>query len=154
MNAMPCCRPSPAGRYGRAILLLLFAVSLLALLSCGGASDAADATGKPTASPGNAALTTADFRVRSELVFTTRADLAFEIPREVGAVNVAVGDRVSTGDVLAAIDSETITDLQYAEPQATYKLEQAQDDLDGRWAWNPRTRSSAPGRKAISPRRE
>ena len=74
--------------------------------------------------------TVSDFRVRSELVFSTRADLSFQLPGEVGSVNVAVGDLVSAGDVLATLDSDTVTNLRHAEALAEFKVEDTQDKLE------------------------
>ena len=104
---------------------------LLAILSagCGGASDAPPPAEGQTAPP-PAAAPSADFQVRSELLFSTRADLAFEVTGEVGVVNVAVGDYVSEGDILATIDTETLNDLRYLEAQAKFRLDQAQNQLE------------------------
>ena len=115
----------------RSLSLLLGPIALtLFAAGCGGASDAAstDAAVPPGAGPAPAVVS--EFRVRSELIFTTSAALAFGVPGKVGSVNVGVGDRVSAGDVLAAIDAETIADLRYAEAQGRFKMEQAQDELD------------------------
>ena len=71
-----------------------------------------------------------EISVPSQLIFAESADLAFEIPGEVGAVNVAVGDMVSSGEVLATLDAETVRDLRYAESQGLYQIEKLQDDLD------------------------
>jgi multidrug resistance efflux pump len=45
-------------------------------------------------------------------------------------MNVAVGDMVSEGDVLATLDAETLTSLQQVAAQARVNLEAAQDGLD------------------------
>ena len=115
----------------RSLSLLLGPIALtLFAAGCGSASDAAstEAAAPPGAGPAPAVVS--EFRVRSELIFTTSAALAFGVPGKVGSVNVGVGDRVSAGDVLAAIDAETIADLRYAEAQGRFKMEQAQDELD------------------------
>lgn len=133
MNAMLVpASPLPLRRSLLRFLSLLLGPIALTLFAagCGGASDAAstDTAAPLTAAPAPAVVS--DFRVRSELIFTTRAALAFEVPGEVGSVNVGVGDHVSAGDVLATIDAETVTDLRYAEAQAQFKIEQAQDEID------------------------
>ena len=110
--------------------LSFFAVCAMLSTGCGNTSEAPEA---PPDRPGGApvgATMSADFQVRSELVFSTRADLAFEVPGEVGVVSVAVGDLVTEGDVLATIDTETLNDLRYAEAQSRYKVDKAQDELD------------------------
>ncbi len=123
------CRP-------RSLSLLLAPAALaLVAVGCGGASDA---TGSDAANSGGASAPVAgaeravasDFRVRSELIFNTRADLPFEVPGEVGAVNVSVGDAVSAGDVVATLDTETLSKLERAEAQAAFDLDAAQDRLD------------------------
>ena len=118
----------------RSALIPLAAALAMAALALGcAASDtgsentAADASAGDQPSRPVAAVS--DFRVRSELVFNTRADLAFQLAGEVGSVNVAVGDRVSAGDVLATLDTDTSSNLQHAEALAEFKVEQTQDDL-------------------------
>ncbi len=116
-----------------AVPLALTILSALALVGCG-ASAESEATPETAAGPGgsggraNAAVS--DFRVRSEVVFSTQADLSFQLSGEVGSVNVAVGDLVSAGDALATVDSDTVTNLQHAEALAKFKVEQTQDELD------------------------
>ena len=124
-----CPLPLPI-RPRRFISILLPAVVILTLVTCGGASDAPDANGAPAAAPSDAAVTGAEFRVRSQLVFNTRADLSFEIPGEVGAVNVAVGDTVSAGDIVATLDETTMTNLEQAVARLELELKAAQDALD------------------------
>lgn len=130
MNTLtPRLLPASA-RAARLFSVLLPTVALLTLLGCSGASDASNTDGAPTRAPSSDALTSTDFRVRSELVFNTRADLSFDIPGEVGAVNVAIGDHVSAGDVLATLDETSMTNLEQAASQAELSLEAAQDALD------------------------
>ena len=71
-----------------------------------------------------------EFEIPGQLIFTDAADLAFEISGEVGEVNVAVGDMVLSGAVLATVDSETIRNLQFAESQGLYQIEKLRDELD------------------------
>ena len=114
----------------KTVAFSLFGALAIFTVGCGTTSDAPETPpDRPGGAPPGTAVS-ADFQVRSELVFTTRTDLAFEVPGEVGKVNVAVGDYVSQGDVLATIDTETLNDLRYAEAQAQFKLDKARDDLD------------------------
>ena len=112
--------------------LSLFAACAMLSAGCGNTSEAPPPQAPPERRGGapERATVSAEFQVRSQLVFSTRADLAFEVPGEVGVVNVAVGDLVSPGDVLAAIDAETLNDLRYAEAQGRFKVDKAQDELD------------------------
>ena len=125
--------PATVGR--RAIVTLVLALSAAALAAaCSPAAsnaDRDDASGAPMGAAAETDFAASDFRVRSELVFNTRADLSFRLPGEVGSVNVAVGDLVSAGDVLAALDSDTVTNLRHAEALAKFKVEDTQDKLDG-----------------------
>ena len=92
-----------------------------------------------------------EFDVPSQLIFGESADLAFEISGEVGDVNVSVGDLVSTGDVLATIDSETIRNLRYAESQSLYQIDRNQEELDrvlGLESTDPLVRAQAEGNLA------
>ena len=126
----PTCSPSALPRI--AIPLVLAMLSALLFVGCGASAGSPDTAEGPAGSPGAGAQTEAvpsEFRVRSELVFNTRADLAFKLAGEVGSVNVAVGDYVSSGDILATLDTETSTNLQYAEALAQFKVEQTQDEL-------------------------
>ena len=87
----------------------------------------------------------------SQLVFEDSADLAFEISGEVGEVNVAVGDLVESGDVLATVDSETIRNLRYAESQIVYQIDKLRDELDqvmGLESPDPLVRARAEGNLA------
>lgn len=115
-----------------AILSFLAVTVSVAALACGSGEETEQSAGNPPGRAARSATTAAaaEFRVRSELVFNTRADLAFQIPGEVGAVNVAVGDMVAAGDVLATLDDDTLTTLQHAAALAQYGVDQAQDELD------------------------
>ena len=114
----------------RFISVLVVAIVIPTLLACGGASDASDSNGAPAAGASDAAVTSAEFRVRGSLRFDISEDLAFEIPGEVGAVNVSVGDTVSAGDILATLDETTMTNLEQAVSQLELEVKAAQDALD------------------------
>ena len=110
---------------------LLAGVFAMVAVGCGTTSDdAGEGAPAERPAPPAAAAAPADFRVRSELVFTTRADLAFEVPGEVGAVNVAVGDRVSAGDILATLDTTSLSNLEHTAAQTEFDLDAARDALD------------------------
>ena len=68
------------------------------------------------------------------VVVERRVDLAFETPGTVGTVNIEVGDRVKTGDLLSELDDDTLTDgVRQAElglAQAQLNLQQAQEPAD------------------------
>jgi len=110
--------------------LVLAILSAALLIGCGASADTPESPGTPSRASVENSYTVSDFRVRSELVFATRADLSFQLPGEVGSVNVVVGDLVSAGDVLATLDPDTVTDLRHAEALAEFKVEQSQDELD------------------------
>ena len=121
-------------KIGRTFLLTASVGLLIAVVACGGETDATEPDGQPpggspSGPPGNRSVSN-EIRVRSELVFPISADLSFQVPGEIGAMNVAVGDMVSEGDVLATLDAETLTSLQQVAAQARVNLEAAQDDLD------------------------
>ena len=126
---------SPIARALRIPVLLSVLTTLLATIffGCGASDSAGNPSEIPNATPGPRAQTenvSTEFRVRSELVFATRADLAFDLGGEVGAVNVTVGDYVAAGDVLATSDTDTAKNLQHAEALAKFKVEQTQNELD------------------------
>ena len=114
------------------VSVILPAIIVPGLLACGSPSDTAgDADAAATVALPRPAVTSAEFRVRSELVFNTRADLSFDIPGEAGAVNVAVGDTVSAGDILATLDETSLTNLEQTVSQTKLNLDAARDALDG-----------------------
>ena len=134
-SALP--RPgSPRPGFGPRIGIIALTLGILALtfaLGCGANADSAPASENPAARPDrpqSADAPASDFRVRSELIFNTRADLSFQLGGEVGAVNVAVGDLVAAGDVLATLDSDTTTDLRHNETLAKVRVDQTEDALD------------------------
>jgi len=110
--------------------LALAILSAALLIGCGASAETPAAPGASNSAPAETDYAVSDFRVRSELVFSTRADLSFQLPGEVGSVKVAVGDLVSAGDVLATLDLDTVTDLHHTEALAEFKVEQSQDELD------------------------
>ena len=121
-------------KISRTFLLTASVGLLIAVVACGGETDATEPDGQPpggspSGPPGSRSVSN-EIRVRSELVFSISADLSFQVPGEIGAMNVAVGDMVSEGDVLATLDAETLTSLQQVAAQARVNLEAAQDDLD------------------------
>ena len=123
-----CCR-SVSHRWVIPALVALGAFGLV-FSACGQTSDE---TAEPPPNPASrpaVPMESRGFDVPSQLIFADSADLAFEISGEVGEVNVAVGDMVSDGDVLATVDSDTIRNLRYAESQASYQIDKLQDDLD------------------------
>lgn len=116
----------------RATALPLCAGLCVIILACSAAAEPGETAEPPadTAAPSAETAVAPDFQARGELIFNTRVNLAFEIPGKIGAVNVAVGDRVSAGDILATLDSETQTAAQTAVAQAKVNVENAQDRLD------------------------
>ena len=111
-------------------LWLAITVTALVIAGCGSPSDAANTNGDATPAPDANPVAAADFRIRSELVFSTRASLSFPVPGEVGVVNVALGDTVTAGDVLATLDTESLATMERAAAQAAYDLDTARDRLD------------------------
>lgn len=130
LNLAP--RRSPVVSPTVAVPMALLILSAVLLAGCGASADSTEGPVDGDASSGAGAQILAvpsEFRVRSELVFSTRADLSFQLAGEVGEVNVAVGDYVSAGDVLATLDADTATDLQHAEALAKFQVEQTQNEL-------------------------
>ena len=116
----------------RSVIVSSLALGAFALVfaACGQTSDETGDPPRAAAARPSAPMEAREISVPSQLIFAESADLAFEIPGEVGAVNVAVGDMVSSGEVLATLDAETVRDLRYAESQGLYQIEKLQDDLD------------------------
>ena len=135
-----------------AVASLIFLVVLtLGFSACGRSSDEAEEPPRGPGSRASAPMEPRGFEVPSQLVFVDSADLAFEISGEVGEVNVAVGDMVGSGDVLATVDSETIRDLRYAESQSVYQIDKLRDELDrvmGLKSSDPLVRARAEGNLA------
>ncbi len=121
-------------KIGRTVLLTASVGLLIAVVACGGETDATEPAGQspggsPSGPSGSRSVSN-EIRVRSELVFPISADLSFQVPGEIGAMNIAVGDMVSEGDVLATLDAKTLTSLQQVAAQARVNLEAAQDGPD------------------------
>ena len=124
---LPLVRASFAAPMALLVLMAIF------LVGCGASADTTQTPAGGDAASGAGAQIEAvpsEFRVRSELVFGTRANLSFQLAGEVGTVNVAVGDYVSAGDILATLDADTATDLQHAEALAKFRVDQTQNELD------------------------
>ena len=144
-----CCR-SVSHRWVIPALVALGAFGLV-FSACGQTSDETAEPPRNPASRPAVPMESRGFDVPSQLIFADSADLAFEISGEVGEVNVAVGDMVSDGDVLATVDSDTIRNLRYAESQASYQIDKLQDDLDrvlGLESSDPLIRAQAEGNLA------
>ena len=124
---LPSFRPSILAG---AVPLALAILSAALLIGCGASAETPAAPAASGGAPAETDYAVSDFRVRSELVFSTRADLSFQLPGEVGSVNVAIGDLVSAGDVLATLDNDTVTDLRHAGALAEFQVEDTQDKLD------------------------
>jgi HlyD family secretion protein len=73
---------------------------------------------------------TREVPVSGRLVFSNWAELTFDTSREVGEILVEEGERVEEGQVLARLDSLTMTALEEARAQAKLELEQAKDGLE------------------------
>ena len=129
MRLIRRCSRSLARRWAISSMLALGAFALV-FAACGQSSDETAGPPRGPAARASTPVEARGFDVPSQLVFGETADLAFEISGEVGEVNVAVGDMVSSGDVLATVDSETIRDLRYAESQGLYQIDKLQDELD------------------------
>ena len=116
----------------RSVLAMIALAMLLApiAVACGRSSNESAEPAPVADRRPSAPMVSREFDVPSELVFSKRADLAFEISGEVGEVNVAVGDEVSKGDVLATVDAETIRNLRYSESQVLFQIDKLQGDLD------------------------
>lgn len=150
---MPASKIRSLYTYRRSTIVSLILLGVLALgfSACGRSSDA---VAEPAPAPGSARSAPIEprgFEVPSQLIFADSVDLAFEISGEVGDVNVGVGDLVQSGDVLATVDSETIRDLQYAESQRVYQIDNLQDELDrvmGLESSDPLVRARAEGNLA------
>ena len=125
-------KAGPAGAILPIAIVLATLGSGCGIIPGGEPDEASDAAG-PTANPAPApveSVAASDFRVRSELIFNTRADVSFDMPGEVGEVNVAVGDLVSAGDVLATVATDSVTDLERLIEQIELEMDAAQEAMD------------------------
>ena len=78
-----------------------------------------------------------DVSVTGTLLYTTRETVTFGQQGTVAEVAVSEGDRVSAGDAMAALDSETTANLEKAIAQARIDVRSAEDALEE--ARNPYT---------------
>ncbi len=147
MRLSRTCSVSAPHRSAIALVMLLSAFALIGS-ACGRFADETAEPPERAAFRPSVPMESREFEVPSELVFGNSADLAFEISGEVGAVNVTVGDKVSAGEVLATVDSETIRNLRYAESQGLYQIDRSQQELDrvlGLESSDPLVRAKAEG---------
>ena len=112
--------------------ILLVAVGVLALVGCGAkTSSSATKTQTATVQRGNIVVSTTS---AGNLAFTRSQDVAFDMAGTVQDVNVAVGDQVTEGEVLATLDTTAydnqIQSLQQALTTAQRNLASAQRNID------------------------
>ena len=78
-----------------------------------------------------------DVSVTGTLTYTTREMVTFSQQGTVSDISVSDGDRVSAGDVLAVLDTETVANLEKTIAQARVDVRTAEDALED--ARNPYT---------------
>ena len=112
-------------------LLLLLAASF-AIVACGGRSSSSDAAPQDAAASVSVQTQAGprDIPVSGSLVFPNTASLAFESPGVVGEVMVKEGDQVRSGQPLASLDEQSISQLRTAVARAQLAATSAQTNLN------------------------
>ena len=113
------------------ILPLLLAASF-AIVACSGRDNSSDAAPEEAAASGLVQTQTGprDILVSGSLVFPNTASLAFESAGVVGEVMVKEGDTVSSGQPLASLDEQSISQLRTAVAGAQLAATTAQANLN------------------------
>ena len=111
--------------------LLLLAVSF-AIVACGGRGNSSDAASEEAAISGSFQPQTSprEIPVSGSLVFPNTASLAFASPGVVGEVLVQEGDAVRSGQPLASLDEQSISQLQTAVAGARLAATTSQNNLN------------------------
>lgn len=112
-------------------LLLLLAASF-AIVACGGRGNSSDAAPEEAAVSGSVQTQTGprDIPVSGSLVFPNTASLAFESPGIVGEVMVKEGDAVRSGQPLASLDDQSISQLRAAVAGGQLAVTTAETNLN------------------------
>ena len=118
--------------YGlRFILPLLLVAVSFAIIACGGRGDSSDAAPEAAASASVQTQTgPRDVPVSGSLVFPNTSSLAFESPGIVGEVMVREGDAVSSGQPLASLDEQSLSQLRAAVAGAQLAITTAENNLN------------------------
>jgi multidrug efflux pump subunit AcrA (membrane-fusion protein) len=116
----------------------LASLVVVAVIAAVGASALSGGGGVEQASPiGDAGQQVAveqqpvdrEIPVNGHLVFSDRVELTFKTSGEVGEILVQEGERVEERQVLARLNSLTMTALEESRAQAQFDLDQAQEEL-------------------------
>ena len=112
-------------------LLLLLAASF-AIVACGGRGNSPDSAPEETAASVSSQTQAGprDIPVSGSLVFPNTASLAFESPGVVGEVMVQEGDAVRSGQPLASLDEQSISQLHTAVAGARLAATISQTNLN------------------------
>lgn len=134
----------------RSIVLLVISILVLSVAGCGretvisGQQVVASTPGGPTATPRPTPAQTAGTTILADgqLVATVPAlPLGFEVNGRLLSVDVQPGDRVEAGDVIAALDDNTlqeaVANAELGLAQTENSLAQAQLSLDKLLDWEP-----------------
>ena len=114
----------------RLAILSVALTAAIALVSCGGQGDPSDNAPADAAASVQAQIGPREIPVSGSLVFPNTVSLSFESPGIVGEVLVAEGDVVRSGQPLASLDEQTISQLQTAVAGAQLGATTAQNNLD------------------------
>ena len=116
----------------RFTLLLLLLAASFAIIACGGTGDSSDAAPEDAAASASVQTQTGprDVPVSGSLVFPNTASLAFESPGIVGEVMVQEGDAVSSGQPLASLDEQSLSQLRAAVAGAQLAITTAENNLN------------------------
>ena len=112
-----------------AILSLLFA-AIISLVACDGSGNSPN--GAPAAAPASVQKQTGprEIPVTGTLVFPDTVSLSFKSHGIVGEVLVNSGDSIRSGQRLASLDEQTISQLEAAVAQAQLELTTSQNSLN------------------------
>ncbi|MFF1530661.1 biotin/lipoyl-binding protein [Cellulomonas sp. NPDC058312] len=124
---------------GVATALVLVLVGGGVALAVGGSTDAGYRTA--TAAPGTVAQT---IDATGTVASASRSDRAFSVAGTVAAVDVAVGDTVTAGQVLATLDTTALAEaVDEAEQAVADAQQQLEDDIDSQTATSTSSSASA-----------
>ena len=112
------------------VVLSLVLIAAFAIAACGGRGNSSDAAPADATAPSQAQTGPREVSVSGSLVFPNTALLSFESPGIVGEVMVNEGDAVRSGQTLASLDAQTVSQLETAVAGAQLAVTAAQNNVN------------------------
>ena len=110
--------------------LFIALVSLMTLIACGGRGEPSEEEPAIPSITAPSQTGPREVPVSGSLTFPNTASLTFESPGIVGEILVSEGDEVQTGQPLASLDAQTVSQLEVALALAQVRVTTAENGLE------------------------